>query len=54
MAAERDEIDASALGSYGDAVDMAVKVPTLTGVLIALAAATLVWSWRTLRQRRTS
>jgi hypothetical protein len=33
------------LGAYGDVVDMAVKVPTLSGVLVALAAGTFVWLW---------
>src|SRR4029453_18949708 len=31
------------LGAYGDVVDMAVKVPTLSGVLVALPAGTLFW-----------
>jgi hypothetical protein len=42
----------AALGGYGDAVDMAAKVPTLTGVLVALAAASFVWAWQKLRRRR--
>jgi hypothetical protein len=44
--------DGAALGGYGDALDMAGKVPTLTGVLVALAAAGLVWMWQRLSRRR--
>jgi hypothetical protein len=51
MTKQQDEL---ALGSYGDAVDMAVKVPTLTGFLVALAAATFVWAWRQLRAKRAA
>jgi hypothetical protein len=47
--AEKD----AALGSYGDAVDMAAKVPTLAGVVVALAAVTMIWVWRKLRRPRT-
>lgn len=50
-----DEADTTAaLGGYGDAVDMAAKVPTLAGVICALAACTLVWAWRRLRSRRAN
>jgi hypothetical protein len=50
-----DEADTNAaLGGYGDAVDVAVKVPTLTGAIVALAAGTLVWAWRWLRSRRAN
>jgi hypothetical protein len=38
------------LGEYGDAVDLAVKVPTLTGVIVALVIAALVWAWRKSRR----
>ena len=50
--ASRDEADSNAaVAGYGSAVDMAVKVPTLSGALFALAAGTLVWAWRQLRRR---
>jgi hypothetical protein len=39
------------LGAYGDVVDMAVKVPTLSGVLVALAAGTFVWVWHHIGRR---
>jgi hypothetical protein len=38
------------LGEYGDAVDMAIKVPTLSGVLVTLFVAALVWAWRKSRR----
>ena len=41
----------AALGSYGDAVDMAVKVPTLSGVLVAFVLVSAAWAWRHLRGR---
>jgi len=41
------------LGAYGDVVDMAVKVPTLSGVQVALAAGTLVWMWDHFQRRQT-
>jgi hypothetical protein len=44
--------DEAALRDYGDAVDLAVKVPTLTGVVVALVAASFVWAWQRLRRRR--
>jgi hypothetical protein len=48
MVADHDEI---ALGGYGDAVDLAVKVPTLPGIIVALISATVVFAWRQLRRR---
>jgi hypothetical protein len=51
--ATRDETDSNAaIAGYGSAIDMAVKIPTLSGALFALAAGTLVWAWRQLRRRR--
>jgi hypothetical protein len=50
----RDEADSNAaLAGYGSAIDMAVKVPTLSGALFALATGTHVWAWRQLRRLRT-
>jgi len=39
------------LGAYGDAVDLAVKAPTLAGIIVALVSIALVWAWRHLRAR---
>jgi hypothetical protein len=51
--ATRDETDSNdAVAGYGSAIDMAVKIPTLSGALFALTAGTLVWAWRQLRRRR--
>ena len=53
MSTDADLADSeAALRGYGDAVDMAAKVPTLSGFLVALAAGTFVWAWRQLRLRR--
>jgi hypothetical protein len=53
--ATRDETDSNtAVAGYGSAIDMAVKIPTLSGALFALAAGTLVWAWRQLRRRRAN
>jgi hypothetical protein len=41
------------LGAYGDVLDMAVKVPTVSGVLVALAVGTFVWVWNQFRRPRT-
>jgi hypothetical protein len=38
------------LGEYGDAVDMAIKVPTLAGVIVALFVVAIVWAWRRTRR----
>jgi hypothetical protein len=47
----QDDADTeAALGAYGDAVEMAVRVPTLTGVLFALVTITVVWAWRHARR----
>jgi hypothetical protein len=40
--------DDEGLSAYGDAFDVAARVPTLTGVAIALIAAGIVWVWRRL------
>jgi hypothetical protein len=51
--ATRDEADNNAaVAGYGSAIDMAVKVPTLSGAFFALAAGSLVWAWRQVRRRR--
>jgi CRISPR/Cas system-associated exonuclease Cas4 (RecB family) len=53
--ATRDEADSNvALAGYGSALDMAVKVPTLSGALVALAAGTFVWVWLQLRRRQAN
>jgi hypothetical protein len=52
MSTDQNEADTNAvLGGYGDAVDMAAKAPTLTGVLVALVAGSFVWAWQRLRRR---
>jgi hypothetical protein len=53
MGPNQAESDAD-LGGYGDAVDMAVKVPTLSGFVVALVAGTLIWAWHQFRQRRAA
>jgi hypothetical protein len=52
MSTDPDPADQAALGGYGDAVDMAAKVPTLSGFLVALAAGTFLWLWLRLSVRR--
>ena len=43
--------DDAALAGYGDAVDTAVRVPTLAGAAAALLLAAIVTLWRVLRRR---
>jgi hypothetical protein len=53
MSPDQDEVDTeAALGSYGDAVDMAAKIPTLGGVALALVVGGFVWAWQRLRRHR--
>jgi hypothetical protein len=52
MRTDPDPADQADLPSYGDAVDMAAKVPTLSGFLVARAAGTFVWLWHRLSVRR--
>jgi hypothetical protein len=41
-----DEATDTTLRAYGDAVDMAVKAPTLLGIIVALVGITVIWAWR--------
>jgi hypothetical protein len=41
-----DADDNEGLSAYGDAVDLAARVPTLMGALVAGIAAGLVYAWR--------
>jgi hypothetical protein len=51
MSTDPDPADQATLGGHGDAVDMAAKVPTLSGFLVALAAGAFVWIWHRLSVR---
>ena len=42
------------LAAYGQAVDVAVHVPTLSGALAAGTVAAIVWIWRQLRHGRAA
>jgi hypothetical protein len=42
------------LGVYGQAADVAVHVPTLSGALVAGLVAGAVWTWRQLRRRHAA
>jgi hypothetical protein len=42
------------LAVYGQAVDVAVHVPTLSGALVAGLVAGAVWTWRQLRRGRAA
>jgi hypothetical protein len=46
-----DVDDEAALAGFGDALDLAARVPTLTGAVLALIGAGLVWGWQRLRRR---
>jgi hypothetical protein len=48
-----DESDAD-LAAYGQAVDVAAHVPTLSGAIAAGVVAGLVWIWRQVRHRRAA
>jgi hypothetical protein len=41
-----------ALRGYGDAVDLAVRAPTLAGVIVALFVVSVWWAWRHVRRRQ--
>jgi hypothetical protein len=42
------------LAGYGQAVDVAAHVPTLSGAIVAAGVAGLVWIWRQVRRRRAA
>jgi hypothetical protein len=46
-----DQTDDAAVAAYADAVDMAVRVPKLAGVVAGLVIAAIVTAWRFLRRR---
>jgi len=46
--------DEEDLAVYGQAVDVAVHVPTLSGALVAGLVAGAVWMWRQLRRGRAA
>jgi hypothetical protein len=46
--------DESELAAYGQAVDVAAHVPTLSGAIAAVAVAGVVWVWRQLRRGRAA
>jgi hypothetical protein len=46
-----DEATDTTLRAYGDAVDMAVKAPTLLGIIVALVGITVIWAWRRFQRR---
>jgi hypothetical protein len=46
--------DEEELAVYGQAVDVAVHVPTLSGALVAGLVAGAVWTWRQLRRRHAA
>jgi hypothetical protein len=46
--------DEEELAVYGQAVDVAVHVPTLSGALVAGVVAGAVWMWRQLRRGRAA
>jgi hypothetical protein len=49
-----DDSGDSELAAYGQAVDVAVHVPTLSGALAAGTVAAIVWIWRQLRHGRAA
>jgi hypothetical protein len=49
-----DDSADSELAAFGQAVDVAVHVPTLSGVIAAGAVAAIVWIWRQLRHGRAA
>jgi hypothetical protein len=49
-----DDSGDSELAAYGQAVDVAVHVPTLSGAIAAGAVAAVVWIWRQLRHGRAA
>jgi hypothetical protein len=54
MKADHNEADSpTRFGAYGDVVDMAVKVPTLSGFLVAVAVGTFIWATHRLRRQGT-
>jgi hypothetical protein len=46
--------DEEGVAVYGQAVDVAVHVPTLSGALVAGLVAAAVWTWRQLRRRHAA
>jgi hypothetical protein len=46
--------DEEDLAVFGQAVDVAVHVPTLSGALVAGLVAGAVWTWRQLRRGRAA
>jgi hypothetical protein len=46
--------DESELAAYGQAVDVAAHVPTLSGAIAAVAVVAVVWVWRQLRGGRAA
>jgi hypothetical protein len=49
-----DDSDDSELAAYGQAVDVVVHMPSLSGVIAAGAVAAIVWIWRQLRHGRAA
>jgi hypothetical protein len=46
--------DEEGVAVYGQAVDVAVHVPTLSGALVAGLVAAAVWTWRQLHRRHAA
>jgi uncharacterized membrane-anchored protein len=52
---DQNEADSeAALRGYGDAVDLAVKAPTLFGVIVGLVVVSVWWAWRHLRRQQSA
>lgn len=49
-----DRSDDSELAAYGQAVDVAVHVPTLSGAIAVSAVAAVLWIWRQVRRGRAA
>ncbi|HZA76749.1 MAG TPA: hypothetical protein VE623_10220 [Acidimicrobiales bacterium] len=49
-----DASDDMELAGYGQAVDVAVHVPTLSGAVVCAVVAAVVWVWRQVRRGRAA